>query len=351
MLVLGLAACSTGGPAVAASVGDTEISSEQVDEMYARRAAAPAMGSEAASEPEEADPALQASVLTVLIRTEILRQAAQERDIEVTDEQRSEQRAEVVEQVGGEEQLSEVLAQSNVSDEELQDNLTDQAIQSQISDQLADEVTDEEVRTAFEEDPQGQYGEKVVVRHILTENRGDANRAIDRIEDGEDFSEVAQDMSADPGSAQQGGELGEVARGMTVEEFDEAAFSAEVGELVGPVETDFGFHVLEVTEEVPATELSEAEDEIREQLAQSQFLQFITDFASGLEIEVDPAFGSWDGQQLQVVPPTPSEAPSAQQVPPGGASELPLPDPSELPDVGSEAASEPVPAPSASPAG
>jgi parvulin-like peptidyl-prolyl isomerase len=344
VLMLGAAACSTGGSAVAATVGDTEITAAEVEETYARRAEAPPVASELAGDDAEgADPNLQASVLTTLIRTEILQQAAEERGIEVSDEQRSEQRAAIVEQAGGEEALQEVLAQSNVSDEELQANLTDQAIQSQISDDLASEVTDEEVETAFEQDPQGQYGEKVDVRHILTETEDAANDAIERIEDGEEFSAVAEEVSTDPGSAAQGGELGPLSKGMTVEAFDEAAFSAEVGELVGPVETDFGFHVIEVTEEVPAAELSEVEGEIRDMLAQSKFTQYITDFANNLEIEVDPAYGTWDAQQLAVTPPAPSEAPSAPQLPPGG-SEVPLPDLSELPDTGSEA-----PAPSEAP--
>jgi parvulin-like peptidyl-prolyl isomerase len=334
-----MAACSGSASSVAATVGDTEISAAEVDETYARRAEAPPVASElAADDSEDVDPNLQASVLTTLIRTEILQQAADERGIEVTDEQRSEQRAAIVEQAGGEEALEEVLTQSNVSDEELQDNLTDQAIQAEISDSLAEEVTDEEVQTAYEQDPQGQYGEKVEVRHILTETENEADEAIERIEEGEEFGEVARDMSTDPGSAEQGGELGPVSRGMTVEEFDEAAFNADVGEVVGPVETDFGFHVLEVTDEVPAAELSEVEGDIRDVIAQGKFTQYITDFASGLEIDVDPAYGSWDPQQLAVVPPTPSEAPSAPQLPPGG-SELPLP--SELPDAGSEPAAAP----------
>ena len=221
-----------------------------------------------------------------------------------------------------------MLDDANISDEELRSNLIDQAIQTQIIDELAGEVDDEAVRTAYEEDPGGQYGEQVQVRHILTETRKQAANAIDRIESGEEFSEVASDVSTDPGSAERGGDLGQVTRGMTVEPFENAAFGAEVGELVGPVETDFGFHVLEVTDKTPAPEFSQVEGDIRQQLAQQQFGQFITDFASGLEIEVDPAYGSWDAQQLVVVPPTASEAPSA--LPQPDASAVPLPDLSEV---------------------
>lgn len=333
------AACTGSGEGgVAATIGDTEISATDVDAAYARRAEAPQIASELAADgADEVDPNLQASVLTTLMRTEILRKAAEERGVDVTDEQRSEERAAVVEQVGGEEALDDVLADANITDEELQSTLTDQAIQSQIIDQLAGEVTGEQVQAAYDEDPQGQYGDKVEVRHILTETKKQANEALARIEGGEQFSEVAKDVSTDPASAENGGDLGPVSKGMTVEPFEKAAFGAKVGELVGPVKTDFGFHVIEVTGEVPATELSEVEGDIRTQLAQQQFGQFVTDFASGLEISVDPAYGTWDPQQLVVVPPTPSEAPSA--LPQPDASALPLPDLSEAP-LPSELATE-----------
>jgi parvulin-like peptidyl-prolyl isomerase len=211
-------------------------------------------------------------------------------------------------------------------------------------------VSDEQVRAAFSEDPQGQYGEKVEVRHILTETEEEAQEAIDRIESGEEFAEVATDMSKDPGSAPNGGELGPVTRGSTVEEFEEAAFGAEQGELVGPVETEFGFHVLEVTGRVAASEFPAVEEDIRSQLestAQGQaFNQFIVGFIEKLEIEVDPAFGTWDAQSVSVIPPGPSESPTSapQQLP----SELPAV-PSEAPSaIPSELLSE-LPSPASSP--
>jgi parvulin-like peptidyl-prolyl isomerase len=355
VIALAATACGTGG-SVAASIGETEITVAEVEAEYARRAEAPSVASELAKSDDEVDPALQASVLTTLIRAEVLHQAAEERGIEVTDEERSEQRAVIVEQLGGQEQLDEVLAQANVSAEELEDDLTDQAIQVEISKELASEVSDEDVEQAFEEDPQGQYGEKVEVRHVLTETKKDADTALERIESGEDFAKVAKDLSKDPGSAENGGELGEIAQGSTVEAFDEAAFEAEVGELVGPIETEFGFHVLEVTKQVPGAELEDVSDDIRTQLetaSQGQaFGAFITEFIAGLEVEVDPRYGTWDAQSVSVLPPAgPSEAP----VPPGAGSELPgagseLPGAgSELPGLSSEPPVEPVPLPSGLP--
>ena len=350
-LLLGVTACSS-GPTVAATVGDTEISVAEVEQAYARRAESPAMASELATE-SEANPELQAAVLTTLIRTEILQQAAEDRGVEVSDEEISEQRSALLESAGGQEALDQAMADNNVSDEELESNLIDQAIQAEISSDLASEVSDEQVRAAFSEDPAGQYGEKVEVRHILTETEEQAQEAIDRIESGEEFAAVATDMSQDPGSAQNGGELGPVSRGTTVAEFEEAAFGAEEGELVGPVETEFGFHVLEVTGRVAASEFPAVEEDIRTQLesnAEGQaFNEFIVGFIEGLEIEVDPAFGTWDAQSVSVVPPGPSESPTSVPQPAPSAlpvpSELPTAAPSEvLPDLPSAA-----PSPASSP--
>ena len=69
-----------------------------------------------------------------------------------------------------------------------------------------------------------------------------------RIVDGEDFADLALRFSEDPGSGAQGGELGWAGRGRYVPEFDEAAFSLEVGVISEPVKTTFGYHVIELLE-------------------------------------------------------------------------------------------------------
>lgn len=70
----------------------------------------------------------------------------------------------------------------------------------------------------------------------------------DEIREGADFAEIARLESSDQGSAAQGGDLGTFSRGRMVEAFDSTVFAAPVGEVVGPVRSDFGFHVIEVTE-------------------------------------------------------------------------------------------------------
>lgn len=74
-----------------------------------------------------------------------------------------------------------------------------------------------------------------------------ANELLDRLKKGEDFAELAKEYSEDR-SGENGGDLGFFGRGQMVPEFEEAAFSAKVGELVGPVQTKFGYHIIKVTD-------------------------------------------------------------------------------------------------------
>ena len=84
-------------------------------------------------------------------------------------------------------------------------------------------------------------------RHILVDNEAKCNELKAEIEGGRDFAEVAREHSSCP-SGKQGGELGTFGPGQMVPEFDKAVFEGDVGKVQGPVKTQFGYHLLEVTE-------------------------------------------------------------------------------------------------------
>ncbi len=96
----------------------------------------------------------------------------------------------------------------------------------------------------------------VKAQHILLRTTGtnddsvrtQAEKVYQRIKGGEHFETLAQQLSADPGSGQRGGDLGYFRRGMMVKPFEDAAFSASTGSLVGPIKTDFGYHIIKVTD-------------------------------------------------------------------------------------------------------
>ena len=83
-------------------------------------------------------------------------------------------------------------------------------------------------------------------RHILVEDEAQCLALKQEIEAGADFAEIAKQHSKCPSGAQ-GGDLGEFGRGMMVAEFDAVVFSAPVNTVQGPVQTQFGYHLLEVT--------------------------------------------------------------------------------------------------------
>ena len=83
-------------------------------------------------------------------------------------------------------------------------------------------------------------------RHILVESEALCEELKAKIAGGEDFAEVAKQHSTCP-SSRQGGDLGEFGPGQMVKEFDAVVFSAPLNEVQGPVKTQFGYHLLEVT--------------------------------------------------------------------------------------------------------
>ncbi len=87
---------------------------------------------------------------------------------------------------------------------------------------------------------------KASARHILVETEQECNDLITKIKGGEDFAELAKKHSKCPSGAK-GGELGEFGPGQMVAEFDKVVFNEDVGVPHGPVKTDFGYHIVEVT--------------------------------------------------------------------------------------------------------
>ncbi len=83
-------------------------------------------------------------------------------------------------------------------------------------------------------------------RHILLETEAEAELALGALRAGESFADLARAISTDPGSGARGGELGETFVGNYVPEFRKAIEEAEIGELVGPVQSEFGYHILQV---------------------------------------------------------------------------------------------------------
>lgn len=170
-------------------------------------------------------------------------------------------------------------------------------LEQQLVWQLRDEVIeadtvidDEELRRLYEEE---QPELEVRARHILlrvpedaTPEQRDSVRALaeelqQRAAAGEDFAALAEQHSADPGSASDGGDLGYFGRDQMVPPFEDAAFALDVGEVSDVVETPFGYHVIKV-EDRRMPELSSIEDSFRQRMANRRQIEAEDEYIRGL---------------------------------------------------------------------
>lgn len=303
LLAVGLAACGGVGGTVAASVDGQPVDRELFERMVRAQLSSQGVDPqslEAEERAERVEP-VQRQILTALIQFEILEQIADEHDVEVDQEQIDAAFDLQVEQFGGEDAY---LDETGMTEEEFRDKLvaTQVRVDALIA-QLTEEVGEEELREAYEEQVDTRFTTRAI-RHILVDTEEEAQDVTEQLEDGADFGELAGEVSQDPGSAPHGGEYDHQPRGQYVEEFDQAVWDAEIGELVGPVETEFGFHVIEVLEEERQS-FEEARDELQQELtggeAQETFQSMIESAFAEADVEVDSAYGRWDGEQGAVV--------------------------------------------------
>lgn len=133
-------------------------------------------------------------------------------------------------------------------------------------------VTDHEAETVYNINPDNfSKPETVSAKHILVDSEDVCNEILAQIQNGEKtFEDAAKESSTCP-SGQQGGDLGEFGRGQMVKEFEEAAFAAEIGAIVGPVQTQFGFHLIKVEAKSEAETL--AFDVVKEQIKKNLLQQ------------------------------------------------------------------------------
>ena len=130
------------------------------------------------------------------------------------------------------------------------------------------EVTEEEVKKFYEENPQHfEKGATVSAKHILVKDEAKCQQILEEIAAGKVFEEAAQQYSTCP-SGQKGGDLGSFGKGQMVKEFEEAAFAAEIGHVVGPVQTQFGYHLIKVEakNEATVTPFEDVKEQIRRNL-------------------------------------------------------------------------------------
>lgn len=158
-------------------------------------------------------------------------------------------------------------------------------------------VTDEALQAAYDARfkdaaPQTEYS----AAHILVADEAKAKDLLAQLEGGADFAELAKVNSTDTGSGANGGDLGWFGLGMMVKPFEEAVVSAEPGKVIGPVKTDFGYHLILVKETRLAAlpTLDDIRDELAAEIEQKAIEAHVTALTAAAKVEkpeltIDPA--------------------------------------------------------------
>lgn len=133
-------------------------------------------------------------------------------------------------------------------------------------------VEEAEEKAFYEENPDlFEAQAQVSAKHILVENENSANDIAKEIANGLAFEEAAKKYSTCP-SKEQGGDLGYFSKGQMVPEFEKAAFEGEIGKVIGPVQTQFGYHLIWVEDkkESSVVPFEEVQNQIHQQLIQNK---------------------------------------------------------------------------------
>lgn len=196
-----------------------------------------------------------------ILEEQIIRQVFEEEyGSKVTDKDIDEEFEIVKKGFEDEEHFQETLSVQDLTEDELKEDirmslLVLEAFKNKV------EFTDEEVEEFYEDMiPEGK-----VVRHILVEDEETIKEVQQKLEDGENFADLVKEYSEDLGSSEDGGEY-ELVKGRYIQEFEDTALELELNEVSDIVESDFGYHIIELIEDAEKESLEDSRDNILNEL-------------------------------------------------------------------------------------
>jgi parvulin-like peptidyl-prolyl isomerase len=329
-----LAGCGTSSqPArgVAATVGASEISTDEVAKAANVLTAAAATQQQPCGQVDGDTDTQQAAcnryALSTLIQFRLSDSYAAAHDITVPDGDVDQSYA-GFEQSVGKEALGTQLQSNGVTADDVKSLIRSSLVQAAVAKAVTEERLGEGGLRKQYEDTIAQYT-TLHVDHILVKSEAEAEDVYRQVTAPgftlKDFQALATETSIDPNAKQDGGEL-TLPASQLVSEFADAALALEPGEISEPVKTQFGWHVIWKIDET-VQPYGEVKDQLLQGAEQEQFLGWMTEQSKGDQaVVVDPSFGRFDAEQLSVVRIT-STDPSASSPAPTDAANAATPSP------------------------
>ncbi|WP_416730661.1 peptidylprolyl isomerase [Fictibacillus sp. JL2B1089] len=199
----------------------------------------------------------------------------------VTDKEIEKETEKIKEELGGEDAFKQALEQNGLSDEK---QLKERIKSMLLNEKAATEgvkVSEAEMKKTFDE----KYKTEVKASHILVEDEKTAKEVQKKLNEGGDFAKLAEEYSKDPGSKSKGGDLGFFGKGAMVPEFDKVAFTLEKGKTSELVKSDYGYHIIKVTDK-RENKFEDKKEQIEQELKQ-QKAKPITEILESLKKKAD----------------------------------------------------------------
>ncbi len=229
---------------------------------------------------------IKEQVLERMIFTEVIMQEAQAKDLSIDEEELDETMDMFWEFMEEDADMMNFLEENNIEKDFFRKEMSRELIMMEYQQHYMEnqEVSDEEALEFFEANQDMFSSDQLQASHILVDSEEEAQDIKAQLDEGADFAQLAQTFSMCP-SAAEGGDLGMFPRGSMVPQFEEAAFSMEPGEISDPVETDFGWHIIYVTERIrDEQDFEDMKDTIKQQIRQENLQDHIEELREAAEI-------------------------------------------------------------------
>lgn len=243
-------------------------------------------------------------ILNRMIQDELIYQKAEEKKLVPSDKEVNEQFEEFKKSIGDNGEYMKSLKDAGIDEAFLKDQMKkDVAIQNYSTEYIKNIKTSEDVLNKYYNDNKEEFRkEEVRASHIListqdaegkpladkekAEKKKKAEDILAKVKAGEDFAKLAKENSEDPGSAKNGGDLNFFGKGVMVPEFENTAFSLEKGKISDLVESQFGYHIIKVTDKInEINPFAEVKDQIKEKIEQEKFNEHINELQKKAKTE------------------------------------------------------------------
>lgn len=148
-----------------------------------------------------------------------------------------------------------------------------------------EKISDKELKEYYQKNISSyKTKEEITASHILVKTEEEAKEILSELKKGKDFFELAKERSVDPGSNYKGGRLGPIVRGTMLPEFEKIAFDLKVGELSPIVKSEFGYHIIKLTDKTKPQKLdfAQVKDRIRQHLIHERTQKAISNLVDQL---------------------------------------------------------------------